>query len=191
MAKDQWVRLLHQRSSRKKKIYLSGENFLVKNGINGQSRERNPMREALQSSHLPLYLKKRVYIWSYCEMGLKLGQNINFWLFFFGFLSVSGCDKAFWSRQGFLVATKPFGCDTGRDILLVATLVSTTCLVATQVATYFLSQHIFLVAIYFLTATCFSSPPCRGHNFFILTLIWACEYSLERSLNVECIHEEI
>ena len=70
MGKDQWVRLLHQRSSRKKKkkkgywmilkkkkIYLSGENFSVKNWKNGQSRERNPMREALKSSHLPFYLK--------------------------------------------------------------------------------------------------------------------------------------
>ena len=41
----------------KKKNYLSGENFSVKNWKNGQSRERNPMREALQSSCLPLYLK--------------------------------------------------------------------------------------------------------------------------------------
>ena len=68
-------------------------------------------------------------------MGLKLGQNINFWLFFFAFLSVSGRDKDFWSRQGFLVVTKPSGRDTGRDILLVVTLVATACLVAT----YFLS----------------------------------------------------
>ena len=30
---------------------------LQKNWKNGQSRERNPMREALQSSRLPLYLK--------------------------------------------------------------------------------------------------------------------------------------
>ena len=63
MGKEQWVRLLHQRSSRKKKWekifinYLSGENFSVKNWKNGQYRERNPMREALQSSFLPLYLK--------------------------------------------------------------------------------------------------------------------------------------
>ena len=39
------------------KIYGSGEKFSVKNWKNGQSRERNPMREALQSSRLPLYLK--------------------------------------------------------------------------------------------------------------------------------------
>ena len=38
-------------------IYWSGENFSVKNWKNGQSRERNPMREALQSSRLLLYLK--------------------------------------------------------------------------------------------------------------------------------------
>ena len=65
MGKEQWVRLLHQRSSRKKKwkrinifkIYWRGETFSVNNWKNGQSRERNPMREALQSSRLPLYLK--------------------------------------------------------------------------------------------------------------------------------------
>ena len=27
-----------------------------------------------------------------------------------------------------------------------------------------------------------------GHNFFILTWIWACEVSLEISLNLECNH---
>ena len=57
-------------------------------------------------------------------MGLKLGQNINFWLFFL-------VSQRFWSRQGFLVATEPSGRDTGRDILLVATLV----------VTYYLSRH--------------------------------------------------
>ena len=41
------------------------------------------------------------------------------------------------------------------------------------------------------TATGFSSLTCRGHDFFVLTRIWACEYSLERSLNVECSHEGI
>ena len=45
--------------------------------------------------------------------------------------------------------------------------------------------------IKFWTATGFSSLTCRGHNFFVLTRIWACEYSLERSLNVECRHKEI
>ena len=56
-------------------------------------------------------------------MGLKLGQNINFWPFF-RFLSVfdrdtgflvatqfPGRDQVFWSRPSFLVAT-PF---PGRD----------------------------------------------------------------------------
>ena len=38
-------------------FYLSGENVSVKNWKNGQSKERNPIREALQSSHLALYLK--------------------------------------------------------------------------------------------------------------------------------------
>ena len=66
MGKEQWVRLLHQRSSKKKKMeenkfffkFIGDEKkFSVKNWKNGQSRERNPMREALQSSRLPLYLK--------------------------------------------------------------------------------------------------------------------------------------
>ena len=130
-------------------------------------------------------------------MGLKLGQNINFWLFF-RFLSVSGRDKCFWSRQSFLVETlvatyclsrhwsrhtawsrhwsRHTTCgDTGRDSLLGRDT----------------GHDILPVATYFLTVTCFSSPTCRGHNFFILTRIWACEYSLERYLNVECSHEGI
>ena len=45
--------------------------------------------------------------------------------------------------------------------------------------------------IIFWKATGFSSLTCRGHNFFVLTRIWACEYSLESSLNVECSHEGI
>ena len=39
--------------------------------------------------------------------------------------------------------------------------------------------------IIFWTATGFSSLTCWGHNFFVLIRIWACEYSVERSLNVE------
>ena len=45
--------------------------------------------------------------------------------------------------------------------------------------------------IKFWTATGFSSLTYRGHNYFVLTRIWACEYSLESSLNVECSHEGI
>ena len=45
--------------------------------------------------------------------------------------------------------------------------------------------------IKFWTATRFSSLTCRGHNVFVLTRIWACEYSLESSLNVECSHKGI
>ena len=132
------------------------------------------MREVLQSSRCPLYLKKQVYIWSYGEMGLKLCQNINFRPFL-GFFSVFGCDTVFfvttkfscsdtisWSRPSFLVATKFSGCNT-----------------------------ISWSRVSFWTATCFSSPTCRGHNFFILTRIWACEYSLERYLNVKCRNERI
>ena len=139
-------------------------------------------------------------------MGLKFGQNIKFQFFF----KVSA---AFWSRQRFLVATK-LAC---RDILLlVATSVATYCclsrhrsrcrdillLVATSVATYCcLSRHrsrhtacrdiLPMSRHAFLTAACFFSPTCRGHNSFVLTWIWACEYSLESSLNVECSHEGI
>ena len=55
-----------------------------------------------------------------------------------------------------------------------------------MVATEFLGRDSLLGRDNFWTATCFSSPTCRGHNFFVLTHIWACEYSLEISLNVEC-----
>ena len=129
-------------------------------------------------------------------MGLKFGQKYQISVFF-GFCSVSGRDKGFLSRQSFLIATlvvdvATYCClsrhwssmsrhtaacrDTGRrcrDILLL-------------VATYFpMSRHTFL------TAACFFSLTCRSHNFFVLARIWACEYSLERSLNVECSHEGI
>ena len=149
-------------------------------------------------------------------MGLKLGQNINIWLFF-RFLSVSGRDKRFWSRQSFLVETlvatyclsrhwsRHTACrDTGRDKQYVATSVATSSMSRPvyrgDTGRYSLlgrdtghdtGHDILPVATYFLTVTCFSSPTCRGHNFFILTRIWACEYSLERSLNVECSHEGI
>ena len=67
-------------------------------------------------------------------MGLKLGQNINFWLFFFGFSAflvatwLSGRDKAFWSRHWSRHTAcrdtsreSLLGRDTARDILPVAT----------------------------------------------------------------------
>ena len=54
------------------------------------------------------------------------------------------------------------------------------------VATKFPGHDSLLGRDSFWTVTCFSSPTCRGHNFFVLTWIWACEYLLERSLNVEC-----
>ena len=40
-----------------------------------------------------------------------------------------------------------------------------------------LSRHSLCSVAYF------SSPTCWDHNFFILTRIWACEVSLESSLN--------
>ena len=134
-------------------------------------------------------------------MGLKLGQNINFRPFL-GFCSVFGRDT------GFLVATQSPGRDTsclvaiqspGRDTvswsphsLLVATQVfwsRHSLLVATQspgrdIISW--SRHNFLDSSWF-----FFSLTCRGHNFFVSTRIWACEYSLESSLNLECIHEGI
>ena len=78
-----------------------------------------------------------------------------------------GHEKVSWSRQFF-----------GRDTAFL-------------VATKFPDRDSLLGRDSFWKATCFSSPICRGHNFFILTRIWACEYSLEISLNVECKHEEI
>ena len=105
-------------------------------------------------------------------MGLKLVQNINF-RFFFGFSSVFGLgtiflgrDQVSWSRQFF-----------GRGTVF-------------GVATKFPGHDSLLGRDSFWTVTCFSSPTCRDHNFFVLTWIWACEYSLESSLNVECNHEE-
>ena len=54
------------------------------------------------------------------------------------------------------------------------------------VATQFPGRdQVFWLRPIFWTATDFSSLTCRGHNFFVLTRIWACEYSLESSLNVE------
>ena len=75
-------------------------------------------------------------------MGLKLGQNINFWPFL-GFCSVSGRDTGRDIKSGRDI-------NSGRDIK-------------------------------FWTATGFPSLTCRAHNFFVLTRIWACEYSLESS----------
>ena len=107
-------------------------------------------------------------------MGLKIGQNITFRpiLGFYsvfcrdtGFLVATqfpGRDQVFWLRPSFLVATQ----FPGRDTISWSRLI-------------------------FWTATDFSSLTCRGHNFFVLTRIWACEYSLESSLNVECRNEGI
>ena len=112
-------------------------------------------------------------------MGLKIGQNINFWPFL-GFSSVFGRDTASWPRHSFFRLRPSFLVVTvfGRDIVF-------------GVATKFPGRDSLLGCDSFWTATCFSSPTCRGHNFFVLTRIWACEYSLERSLNVECNHEEL
>ena len=114
-------------------------------------------------------------------MGLKLGQNINFRPFL-GVCSVFGRDAASLSQHCFFRLQPSFLVVTqfpGRD----------------QV---FWSRHSFLVGTQFPghdkvsgQQLVFSSPTCRGHNFFVLTRIWVCEYSLESSLNVECSHEEI
>ena len=104
-------------------------------------------------------------------MGLKFGQNIKF-QFFLRFLQHSGRDILLLVATSVAMSRHTAACrDIGRDILLVAT--------------YFPCRDIFLTAAYFF------SPTCRSHNFFILARIWACEYSLERSLNVECSHEGI
>ena len=97
-------------------------------------------------------------------MDLKLGQNINFRPFL-GFCSVSGRDigRDIKSRRDI---------NSGHDIKSGRAINSGR-------------------DIKFWTATGFSSLTCRGHNFFVLTRIWACEYSLEISLNVECSHKGI
>ena len=87
----------------------------------------------------------------------------------------------------FLVATQQAGRDT---VFLVATKFpgrDTVFLVATK----FPGRDSLLGRDSFWITTCFSSPTCRGHNFFVLTRIWVCEYSLESYLNVEFNHVEI
>ena len=121
-------------------------------------------------------------------MGLKLGQNITFRPSFFFFVSAAflvakqltcrntvflGRDQVSWSRHSFLGSRQFFG----RDTVFLGS------------RQFFGRDTVFWGRDSFWTATYFSSPTCRGHNFFILTRIWACEYSLESSLNVECNHE--
>ena len=129
-------------------------------------------------------------------MGLKFGQKYQISVFF-GFCSVSGRDKGFLSRHWSSMSRHTAACrDTGRRCRDILLLVATYCCLSRHrsrcrdilllVATYFpMSRHTFL------TAASFFSPICRSHNFFVLTRIWACEYSLESSLNVECSHEGI
>ena len=106
-------------------------------------------------------------------MGLKIGQNINFRHFFKFLQRFRSRHSFFRSRPSFLVMTV-----FGRDTVF-------------RVATKFPGRDSLLGRDSFWTTTYFSSPTCRDHNFFVLTRIWACEYSLERYLNVECNHEEI
>ena len=54
--------------------------------------------------------------------------------------------------------------------------------------TPFVMTFFGFVATFISAQLLVSSPTHRGHNFFILTRIWACEVSLERYLNVECNH---
>ena len=100
-------------------------------------------------------------------MSLKIGQNLNFQPFL-GFFSVFGRDTVFLGHGQVSRSRQFFGRDT-----------------VFGVATKFPGRDSLLGHYSFWTGTCFSSPTCRGHNFFVLTRIWACEYSLERSLNVE------
>ena len=101
-------------------------------------------------------------------MGLKLGQKLNFRPFS-SFCSIFGRDVGRDIKSGCDVksaATSGRDINSGRDIKSGRDII-------------------------FWTTTGFSSLTCRGHNFFVLTRIWACEYSLESSLNVECSHEGI
>ena len=103
-------------------------------------------------------------------MGLKLGQNIHFRPFL-GFCSVSDRD---------------IGRDikSGRDINSCRDINSSRDIKSGRDINSGRD-------IKFWTTIGFSSLTCRGHNFFVLTRIWACEYLLESSLNVECSHEGI
>ena len=99
-------------------------------------------------------------------MGLKLGQKLNFRPFL-GFCSIFGRD-----------INSGRDIKSGRDINSGRDIKSGRDINSGR-------------DIKFWTATGFSSLTCRGHNFFVLTRIWAREYSLESSLNVECSHEGI
>ena len=91
-------------------------------------------------------------------MGLKTCQN-PFSAFFLFFQRFCVTTQFFMSRNSFL-------CCNSVSLLQQKTV----------------SRHSFLLCDRKLC------PTCPGHNFFVLTRIWACEVSLERSLNVECNH---
>ena len=79
-----------------------------------------------------------------------------------------GQNIKFWPFLGLCSVS---GCDTGRDIKSGRDINSGRDIKSGR-------------DIIFWTATGFSSLTCRGHIFFVLTRIWACEYTLESSLNV-------
>ena len=111
-------------------------------------------------------------------MGLKLGQKLNFRPFS-SFCSISGRDVGRDIKSGCdvkSVATSGRDINYGRDI---------------KSRHQFWPRHQICSRHHFLDSNWFFFTNLSGHNFFVLTRIWACEYSLEISLNVECSHEEI
>ena len=131
-------------------------------------------------------------------MGMKLGQNINFRPFL-GFCTVSGLDTGRDIKSGRDINSCRdinYGRDikscrdinSGRDIKSGHDINSGRDIKSGR---DFNSGRDIKSGrdIIFWTAIGFSSLTCQGHNFFVLTRIWACEYSLESSLNVECSRE--
>ena len=127
-------------------------------------------------------------------MGLKLGQNINF-RHFLGFCSVSGHDTGRDIKSGRDINSgrdikSGRGINSSRDIKFGRNINSGSDINSGRDIKS--GRDINSGRdIKFWTATGFSSLTCWGHNFFVLTRIWACEYSLESSLSVECSHEGI
>ena len=99
-------------------------------------------------------------------MGLKTSQNVHFRHFF----------------SSIFVATQFFYRDRFFSVM-IENFVMTEFSLARQ--SFSLAIENF-VAIEFLCCDSFLCLTCRGHNFFVLTRIWACKVLFESSLNVEC-----
>ena len=116
-------------------------------------------------------------------MGLKLGQKLNFRPFS-SFYSISGrdiksgrdaCRDIKSGRDAFRDIKS--GRDAFRDIKS-----------GRDACRDILPGH-DACRTYFPDSNYFSSPTCRAHNFFFLTRIWACEYSLEKYLMFQMVQK--